>query len=138
MLATPLRAEVVQVPPGAGTLAAGGYGHAVIDKPLTIQGQDSVIDGGHKGTVLLVTADDVTLRWLQVQGLGARRNRIEGRQDPHMTARGNGFYVWNAPGVVIEDNTVRYGRDGIFSNASRKDTCRRNTFRDLRFAIHYM
>ena len=55
-----------------------------------------------------------------------------------MVARGNGFYVWNAPGVVIEDNAVRYGRDGIFSNASKKDTFRRNTFRDLRFAIHYM
>ena len=32
----------------------------------------------------------------------------------------------------------RYGRDGIFSNASKKDTYRNNLFRDLRFAVHYM
>lgn len=195
LLASPLQAEEILVPPGAETLTAaiaaaapgdvlqltaGVYGPAVIDKPLTVQGEDSVIDGGHKGTVLLVTADDVTLRGLHVQGSGhrdeeidsgikvpkgvartliedclltdnlhgidfhgaidavARRNRIEGTQDPHMVARGNGFYVWNAPGVVIEDNDVRYGRDGIFANASKDDTFRRNTFRDLRFAIHYM
>ncbi|WP_227754480.1 nitrous oxide reductase family maturation protein NosD [Stagnihabitans tardus] len=195
MLATPLQAKEIPVPPGAGTLTAaiaaaapgdilqlapGTYGPAVIDKPLTIQGKDSTIDGGHKGTVLLVTADDVTLRGLHVTGSGprnedidagikvpkgvartliedclltdnmhgidfhgstgsiARRNRIVGTQDPHMVARGNGFYVWNAPGVVIEDNEVQYGRDGIFANASRDDIFRRNTFRDLRFAVHYM
>ena len=196
LVALPLRAEVVQVPPGADALraaiaaarpgdvlmlTAGTYGPAVIDKPLTVDGQGkAVVDGGHKGTVLLVTADDVTLRGLTVQGSGARdedidsgikvikgvartvvedniltdnmhgvdfhgaidaiarRNVVTGRQDHHMVARGNGFYVWNAPGVVIEDNAVRYGRDGIFSNASKKDTFRRNTFRDLRFAIHYM
>lgn len=55
-----------------------------------------------------------------------------------MIARGNGFYVWHAPGTVIEDNVVRFGRDGIFSNTSRDDHYRRNRFFDLRFAIHYM
>jgi len=68
----------------------------------------------------------------------ARGNTVIGTQDPHMVARGNGFYVWNAPGATIEGNTVQYGRDGIFSNVSRKDTYRNNLFRDLRFAIHYM
>jgi nitrous oxidase accessory protein len=67
-----------------------------------------------------------------------RRNRIEGRQDARMNDRGNGFYVWNSPGTVIEDNSVRWGRDGIFTNASRKGTFRNNLFRDLRFAVHYM
>ncbi|PYF07751.1 nitrous oxidase accessory protein [Rhodobacter viridis] len=196
LLACPMQAETVMVFPGKAalqgaiaaaspgdvlSLAAGSYGPAVIDKPLTLDGQGAaVIDGGRSGTVLTVTADDVTLRGLIVQNSGtrneeidagikvvkgvhraliennilrdnmhgidfhgaidstARGNAITGRQDPHMIARGNGFYVWNAPGVVIEDNTVRYGRDGIFSNASKKDTYRRNTFRDLRFAIHYM
>jgi len=68
----------------------------------------------------------------------ARANTIEGRQNHRMNERGNGFYVWNSPGTVIEDNTVRWGRDGIFSNASRKGTYRNNLFRDLRFAVHYM
>ena len=67
-----------------------------------------------------------------------RGNTVIGRQNARMNERGNGFYVWNAPGTLIENNTVRYGRDGIFSNASRKSTYRNNLFRDLRFAVHYM
>lgn len=67
-----------------------------------------------------------------------RGNVIEGRQTHRMNERGNGIYVWNSPGAVVEHNTVRWGRDGIFSNASKKGTYRNNTFRDLRFAVHYM
>ncbi len=65
-------------------------------------------------------------------------NVIEGTQNPRMNDRGNGIYVWNSPGALIEGNTVRYGRDGIFANASRKNIFRNNTFRDLRFAVHFM
>jgi len=67
-----------------------------------------------------------------------RGNTIEGTQQRRMNDRGNGIYVWNSPGTVIEGNSVRWGRDGIFSNTSRKGTYRNNLFRDLRFAVHYM
>jgi nitrous oxidase accessory protein len=67
-----------------------------------------------------------------------RGNVIEGTRSHRMNERGNGFYVWNSPGTVIEGNTVRWGRDGIFSNASRTGAYRNNTFHDLRFAVHYM
>jgi len=67
-----------------------------------------------------------------------RDNIIEGTRNPRMNDRGNGIYVWNSPGTVVEGNSVRWGRDGIFSNASRKGTYRNNLFRDLRFAVHYM
>ncbi len=67
-----------------------------------------------------------------------RGNSIVGRRGHRMNERGNGIYVWNAPGAVIEQNDVRYGRDGIFVNTSRKNIFRDNTFRDLRFAVHYM
>ena len=67
-----------------------------------------------------------------------RGNRIEGRQDRRMNDRGNGVYVWNAPGAVVEGNDIRYGRDGIFVNSSKKNTFTGNLFRDLRFAVHYM
>jgi nitrous oxidase accessory protein len=65
-------------------------------------------------------------------------NVIEGRQNHRMNERGNGIYIWNSPGTVIEGNSVRWGRDGIFSNTSKKGIYRNNTFRDLRFAVHYM
>jgi nitrous oxidase accessory protein len=65
-------------------------------------------------------------------------NRIEGLQLKRMNDRGNGVYVWNAPGSVVQDNDIRYGRDGIFSNTSKRNTYRGNLMRDLRFAVHYM
>lgn len=65
-------------------------------------------------------------------------NRIEGRQDRRMNERGNGIYVWNSPGAVVEGNDIRWGRDGIFVNSSKKNIFRDNIFRDLRFAVHYM
>jgi nitrous oxidase accessory protein len=65
-------------------------------------------------------------------------NLIVGRTDRRMNDRGNGIYVWNAPGAVVENNDVRQGRDGIFVNTSRKNIFRDNRFEDLRFAVHYM
>ena len=67
-----------------------------------------------------------------------RGNVIEGRQTQRMNQRGNGVYVWKSPGLIVEDNDIRWGRDGIFSNTSSLSTYRNNLFRDLRFAIHYM
>ncbi len=67
-----------------------------------------------------------------------RGNTIEGTRNRRMNDRGNGIYVWNSPGTLVEGNSVRWGRDGIFSNTSRTGTYRGNLFRDLRFAVHYM
>ena len=55
-----------------------------------------------------------------------------------MNERGNGVHLWNTPGTVIEDNDIRFGRDGIFVTTSEKNAFRGNRFRDLRFAVHYM
>ena len=65
-------------------------------------------------------------------------NTIIGRQDKRMNDRGNGIYVWNSPGAIVENNNVRLGRDGIFVNSSRRNVFRGNRFENLRFAIHYM
>jgi len=65
-------------------------------------------------------------------------NVVEGRQDRRMNDRGNGIYIWNAPGTRVEGNDVRWGRDGVFVNTSRDNEFINNRFRDLRFAVHYM
>ena len=67
-----------------------------------------------------------------------RGNTILGRRDHRVNDRGNGIYVWNAPGTLVERNDIRYGRDGIFANASRQNVFRDNLLRDLRFAVHFM
>jgi len=162
-------------------LSKGIYsGAVVIDKPLTLDGNGATIDGLGVGSVITVTARDVTLRNLTVIGSGsggggldagitltktahdavvqgnrltgnlvgidvhgARRalvtqNIIEGRQAKRMNDRGNGVYIWNAPGTRVIGNDVRWGRDGIFVNTSKNNEFRANRFRDLRFAVHYM
>src|SRR5690606_39276490 len=65
-------------------------------------------------------------------------NEITDTEVLHMNERGNGIYIWNSPGTLVEGNTIRFGRDGIFSNASRDSIYRNNTFRDLRVAVHFM
>lgn len=65
-------------------------------------------------------------------------NEIIGTDSPRMNERGNGIYVWNSPGTLLENNSIRFGRDGIFSNASSDSIYRGNVMRDLRFAVHFM
>ena len=166
------------------TLRLGPGRHAgglEIAKPLTLDcATGAEIDGGGQGTVLVVTAPDVTIRGCLIRGSGSdhegidsgvrllkgadrarvtanrltgnlygvdihgardalvRGNVIEGRKDHRMNARGNGVYVWNAPGARVVGNDIRWGRDGIFVNTSHSNAFIGNRFRDLRFAVHYM
>lgn len=196
-LALPLSAAELVVGPGQGGLALaiagaspgdvlvledGIYpGAIVIDRPLTITGPiGAVVDGQGIGSVITITAPDVTLTGFTVTGSGERnedldagvkilkgadgvrvetlslldnmhgidvhggrnaqivRNTINGRQNARMNERGNGIYVWNSPGTLLDGNDIRFGRDGIFSNASADSIYRNNIMRDLRFAVHFM
>jgi len=67
-----------------------------------------------------------------------RGNVVVGSTRPHVNERGNGVQLWNTPGSVVEDNDIRFGRDGIFVTTSRNNVFRGNRLHDLRFAIHYM
>ncbi len=67
-----------------------------------------------------------------------RRNDVVGRTDLRVSERGNGIQLWNAPGTQVVDNTVRDGRDGIFTTTSKKNLFARNRFERVRFAVHYM
>jgi nitrous oxidase accessory protein len=67
-----------------------------------------------------------------------RDNEIIGMRAGRLNEAGNGVSVWDAPGAKVLGNSVRFGRDGIFSVASRKNVFSGNRFRDLRFAVHYM
>lgn len=141
-----------------GAVIDGGGGGSVI----TLAAPDVVLSGftvtgsGRKnedldaGLKILRGADRVRIEGLLVTGNmhgidihGGRDalvigNEIIGTQEPRMNERGNGIYVWNSPGTVLEGNSIRYGRDGIFSNASADSFYRNNIMRDLRFAVHFM
>lgn len=142
---------------GAATIDADGTGSVITItgsditvRGLTLTGSGSdhdAIDSGvqitRNAARVLVENNEIlgNLYGVDVHGpkdATVRGNRIVGRSDHHMNSRGNGVYVWNAPGTIIEDNDIRLGRDGIFVNASNNGIFRRNLMRDLRFAVHYM
>ncbi|MDT8343803.1 MAG: nitrous oxide reductase family maturation protein NosD [Thermohalobaculum sp.] len=142
--------------PGA-TIDGGGQGSVltVTGPDVTVRGcaitgsgrSHETIDSGVrllKGADRALIADNrlsANLYGIDVHGAHDARvagNVIEGGQERRVNERGNGIYVWNAPGTVVEGNDIRWGRDGIFVNTSRRNTFRGNRFRDLRFAVHYM
>ncbi len=97
-----------------------------------------------KGADRAVVANDVlenNLVGVYVHGAvdaSVRDNVIRGRTDLRLNERGNGIYVWNAPGAKVIGNDISGGRDGIFTNTSKKDIFRGNRIHGERFAIHYM
>ncbi|SDO95697.1 nitrous oxidase accessory protein [Lutimaribacter pacificus] len=142
---------------GKATVDAGGRGSVitVTGEDITVRGLTVIGSGSDHQTIdsgvqLTKTARRAVIEDNRILGNlygvdihGAddsivRGNVIEGRQDRRMNDRGNGVYVWNAPGAQVVGNDIRYGRDGIFVNTSRRNTFRDNLFRDLRFAVHYM
>lgn len=89
--------------------------------------EDNTVEGNLYGIYIHGAADALV-----------RGNRIHGIREGRMNEAGNGVSVWNAPGARVLDNEFRYGRDGIFVVASKRNVFSGNRFGDLRFAVHYM
>jgi len=119
-------------------------------RSVTIRGSGRDLQAMNSGIFLQKTAERATIEDNRLVGNlfgvyvhGARgsrvvRNEIEGLRGGRLSEAGNGVSLWNAPNVSIADNTVRYGRDGIFTISSRKDRFVGNRFEQVRFAVHYM
>jgi len=134
---------------GTGTVVSGRSPGTAVPAP-TITGSGLYKPAIDSGIKLTRTADrgqvlDNTLTGnlvgIDVHGARdsmVRGNRIEGLRLARMNDRGNGIYLWNAPGTVIENNEIRYGRDGLFIVTSKRNIFRNNLMRDLRFAVHFM
>lgn len=67
-----------------------------------------------------------------------RNNRIVGDRTLRMSERGNGIQLWNSPDTQVIGNDIQYGRDGIYTNTSKRNVFRGNRFEHLRFGVHYM
>ncbi|MBN8969977.1 MAG: nitrous oxide reductase family maturation protein NosD [Rhizobiales bacterium] len=155
----PIRIErriALQGEPGA-TLTGNGegsvigvYGPGVEIRGLTIKGSGRDLQGMNSGIYLEKTAERTVVENNRIVGnlfgvyihgaSGSRvlNNVIEGLQNIRLAEAGNGVSVWNAPDVTIDGNTIRYGRDGIYTISSRKDRFINNRFEKVRFALHYM
>jgi len=114
-----LSAALARARPGDTVEVRGGRhaGPLVIDRPLTLVGVDGpVIDGGGNGTVVRITAPDVTLRGFVVVGSGASldaENAGITAEAPRTRVEGNrlqdalfGVYLKRAPDSAVLDNTI--------------------------------
>ncbi len=123
---------------------------AVVVSGLVLTGSGSSHETIDSGVQMTANATGAVVRNNRLEGNlygvdihGARDaliedNTIIGRDDSRMNRRGNGVYVWNAPGATVRGNRFRLGRDGIFVNTSRRNVFAGNRFENLRFAVHFM
>jgi nitrous oxidase accessory protein len=147
---------VLQGKPGAAIIGNGKGSVITVEAPgavvrgLAVSGsgrdlmvRDSGIYVAQSATGALIENNDVTDNMFGIYLFGAvdavaRANRVVGLKNGRSSEIGNGVTVWNAPGAKVLGNEISYGRDGIATNASKRNVFSGNTFRNLRFAIHYM
>lgn len=110
---------IAQASAGDTLIINGGvfHGHVVIDKPLTLIGENwPVIDGGGTGTVLRLTAPDITVQGFLIRNSGhsldAENSGVAGEAE-RLTLVGNrfeetlfGIYLREASNSVIRDNQI--------------------------------
>lgn len=101
-------------------------GPVVIDRPLVLEGEPgAVVDGRRLGSVITVTAPNVTIRGLEIRDGGADQD-----QKPA------GVHLERAAaGAVVEHNRLVDNRNGIVVSGAAQVTIRRNTVigrKDLR------
>jgi nitrous oxidase accessory protein len=140
-------AEIVG--PGKGNVITVSAPEAVV-RGLVVRGSGRDLEKMDAGVFIEKTAARAVVEGNKIQGNlygvyihGApeaivRQNEITGLREGRLNEAGNGVSVWDAPGAKVLGNDIRFGRDGIFSVASRKNVFSGNRFRDLRFAVHYM
>lgn len=115
-LDTALPGSTLRLPPGKYR------GPAIIDKPLTLEGNGQVvIDAGGHGTVLTVKADHVTVRGLTLRGSGDSHDALDGG----MMAEGNG--------LLIENNLIEDVLFGISLHKTTDSIVRGNRIRSRPF-----
>lgn len=113
-------ARLVEAAPAGATIVvpAGSYRvHLVIDRPLTlIADGDVYLDGGGRGSIVTITADDVTVRGFHLTGTGGQGEEaaaIKTVEASRVTIEGNrlhrfftGIAVNGGEAVWIVDNVL--------------------------------
>ncbi len=135
--------------PGRGSVVTASAPGVVV-RGLTIRGSGTdleamdagvFVEQGATGALVEDNRIEGNLYGIYIHGAKnaiARKNKIVGMLERRVNETGNGVSVWNAPGAKVLDNDIRFGRDGIFVIASKRNQFSGNKFRDLRFAVHYM
>lgn len=122
----------------------------VVIENLSISGSGKNLSAMNAGVFLDKTAHHAIVRDNYIDGnltgvyvWGPTAALVEGniiRNDNalRVNSRGNGISIWRSPETIIKNNKIEGGRDGIWTNASRKNFFINNYFTKVRFAVHYM
>jgi len=129
--APPAEARTIDVParPGAAAAAllaaapgdtlelrAGVHrGPLIVDRPVVLRGPGAIVDGGGRGTVVVVTAAGAALEGFEVRGSGRRVITVD-----------SGIRVSAATGVALRDLRLRdvlYGIYGERASGLRVERC---------------
>ncbi len=65
-------------------------------------------------------------------------NRVFGAMKGHRSERGNGIHLFNASHLVIRNNHITGGRDGIYVSATEDSLIEGNRLEQGRYGVHYM
>jgi nitrous oxidase accessory protein len=112
-----LAEAIAAAEPGDTIEVTGGtfHGNLVIDRPLTLIGQDgAALDAGNHGTVLRIEAPDVTVRGFNVRNSGDSLDHED-----------SGIIIAGPRGLV-EDNVLENVLFGIYINAAPNAIVRGN------------
>lgn len=131
-------------------------GGVIIDKPLTLRGDGwPIIDGGGIGTVITVTAPDVTIEGLIIRGSGISLDREDAGISvtaPRVTLKNNkledilfGIYLLGAQDSIVADNVIGAKKDIFIANRgdglrlweSRRSLIERNVVSNGRDAVFW-
>ncbi len=117
-----LAEAVAAASPGDTIVVRGGVhpGPLVVDKPLVLAGEDgAVVDGGGRGTVVVLSAEGIVFRGFTVRGSGTRLDTEDA-----------GILV-SAPGVRIEDNGLEEVLFGVCVEKAPRSVLSGNRIRCL-------
>ena len=115
--------ETIETAPAEATIhfPPGTYTeHVEIDKPLTLSGENATLAGHENGTVITVSADDVTITGITVTGVGnatdsrALAEEAEQREDvEEWEQRSVASYGYGDAGIRIEETSGLYIADVV-------------------------
>lgn len=122
----------------------------VVVRGLQVRGSGDRLDVEDSGIFVTEAGDRLLLEANHLEGnlIGVnlkgpddvivRDNTVIGSRNPRVNDRGNGVHLWSSVGTVVEGNTLKFGRDGIFVMTSGRNVFRDNHISEMRYAIHYM
>ena len=131
------RGDVVRILAGGVTLRGftiQGSARDVVDEPAAVRvlaDRATIEDNRVRDALYGIVTEDS-------RGHRILRNHVSSFLDFGPERRGHALYLWHSDDSVVEGNTVRGAKDGVFLGFASHNRVERNHVSETRYAIHYM